>query len=181
MLEIRDLSFIHKYFIAEKQESLVFLVIGGVSVLTAIIFFFFIKNNPSFFKGAAIPLILIGLVQLIIGYTVYSRTDKQRMDIAYKMGIEPERFTKTEELPRMEKVMKNFSGYRWVEIISFIAGLVLVFLFRKQPEKIFWYGLGVTLAIQAALLFAGDTVAQKRGEAYTNELKEILQPPGQGF
>lgn len=175
-MEIRDLSFIHKYFLAEKQESFVFLIIGGVSVIAAIVFFFFIKNNPSFFKGAALPLLVIGLVQLAAGYTVYSRTDKQRMDVAYKMGMEPVRYTQSDELPRMQQVMKRFAIFRWVEILCFVGGLLLVFLLRKQPEKAFWYGLGLALAIQAAITFTADTVAERRGETYTGELLKIVGP-----
>jgi hypothetical protein len=37
MLEQRDFSFIYKYFIAEKQESLLFLIIGIVAILLAVI------------------------------------------------------------------------------------------------------------------------------------------------
>ena len=92
MFEQRDFSFIYKYFIAEKQESLLFLIVGIVAVLLAIAFWFFIKSNPSFFKGAAIPLLAIGLIQMVVGYTVYSRTDKQKKDIAYNIGIEPVSF-----------------------------------------------------------------------------------------
>ena len=76
MFEQRDFSFIYKYFIAEKQESLLFLIIGILAILLAIVFWFFIKSSPSFFKGAAIPLLAIGLIQLVVDYTVYSRTDK---------------------------------------------------------------------------------------------------------
>ena len=102
MLEQRDFSFIHKYFLAEKQESLLFLIVGIAAIALAVVFYFFIKINPSFFKGAAIPLVAIGIIQCIVGYTVYARSDRQRMDIAYNIGVEPISFTKTTELPRMK-------------------------------------------------------------------------------
>src|SRR5258705_2409282 len=111
-----DFSFIYKYFHGEKQESLLFLVVGIAAVLLAIIFWFFIKSNPSFFKGAAIPLLAIGIIQAAVGYTVYTRSDKQVKDIAYNMGMETVSYTRSVEIPRMEKVMKNFVIYRWIEI-----------------------------------------------------------------
>lgn len=174
MFEQRDFSFIYKYFIAEKQESLLFLIVGIVAVLLAVVFWFFIKSNPSFFKGAAIPLLAIGLIQLVVGYTVYSRTDKQKTDVAYNLGMEPVNYVKQTEQPRMKTVMKNFVIYRWVEIAFIITGLVLIFLFRSNPDKSFWYGFGVALAIQAIIMLGADYFAEKRGKVYTAELENII-------
>lgn len=174
MFEQRDFSFIYKYFIAEKQESLLFLIVGIVAVLLAIVFWFFIKSSPSFFKGAAIPLLAIGIIQIVVGYSVYSRTDKQKADIAYNIGMEPVAYVKQTEQPRMKTVMRNFVIYRWVEIAFIIAGLVLIFLFRSNPDKTFWYGFGVALAIQAIIMLGADYFAEKRGKVYTDELQKII-------
>ena len=173
MFEQRDFSFIYKYFIAEKQESLLFLIVGIVAVLLAVVFWFFIKSNPSFFKGAAIPLLAIGLIQVIVGYSVYSRTDKQKADIAYNIGMDPVNYVKQTELPRMKTVLKSFVIYRWLEIAFIIAGLVLIFLFRTNVDKTFWFGFGVALAIQAAIMLGADCFAEQRGKVYTNELNVI--------
>lgn len=174
MFQQRDFSFIYKYFIAEKQASLVFLIVGVVALMLAVIFWFFIKSNPNFFKGAAMPLLVIGLMQLIVGYAVYSRADKQKSGIAYNIGMEPAAYVKQTEQPRMKKVMQNFVIYRWVEIAFIITGLVLIFLFRSNPGKLFWYGFGVALAIQAAITFSGDFFAEKRGKVYIDELYKII-------
>ena len=175
MFEQRDFSFIYKYFIAEKQESLLFLIVGVVAVLLAVVCWFFIKSNPIFFKGAVIPLLAIGLIQMVVGYSVYSRTDKQKADIAYNIGMEPVNYVKQTELPRMKTVMKNFVIYRWVEIAFIITGLVLIFLFKSNPDKSFWYGFGIALAIQAILMLGADYFAEKRGKVYTNELQKIIE------
>ncbi len=174
MFEQRDFSFIYKYFTGEKQESLLFLIIGITAVLLAAVFGFFIKSNPSFFKGAAISLLAIGLVQMVVGYSVYTRTDKQKATIAYNIGIDPVSFVKQTEMPRMKTVMKNFAIYRWVEIAFIITGLVLFFVFRTNPGKTFWYGLGLALTIQAAIMLGVDYFAESRGEVYVNELHKII-------
>ena len=174
MFPQKDFSFIYKYFIAEKQESLLFLIIGIVAVLLASVFWFFIKSNPSFFKGAAIPLLAIGLIQIVVGYTVYSRTDKQQKDIAYNIGIEPVSFVKQTELPRMKKVITNFVVYRWVEIAFIITGIVLIFLFRSNPDKSFWYSFGIALAIQAIIMLGADYFAEKRALLYSKGLQEFV-------
>lgn len=173
MFQQKDLSFIYKYFIAEKQESLLFLVVGIIAILLAVTFWFFIKSNPAFFKGAAIPLIAIGLIQCVVGFTVYSRTDEQKKDIAYNIGLEPVSYVKQTELPRMQTVMKSFVVYRWVEIAFIITGLLLIFLFSSNPDRFFWYGFGVALAIQAVIMLGADFFAEKRGKVYIIELRRM--------
>jgi len=173
-----DFSFIYKYFSGEKQETLLFLIVGIAAILLAVIFWFFIKTNSSFFKGAAIPLLAIGIIQAVVGYTVYARSDKQEKDIAYNMGLETVTYTKQVELPRMEKVMNNFTIYRWVEIAFILSGIVLVFLYRSNPDRSFWYGLGITLAIQATLMLGADYFAEKRGAVYKEKLEELINGRG---
>lgn len=173
MFEQRELGFIYKYFIAEKQESLLFVILGLAAVMLGILFLVFIKSNPVFYKGAAIPLLALGIIQCVAGFTVFSRTDRQMKDVAYNMGMEPKLFANQLELPRMKKVMKSFVIYRWMEIAFIITGLVLIFLFRTNPDRAFWYGLGITFAIQAVLMLGADYFAEKRGGVYTEELKKI--------
>jgi len=175
MFEQRDFNFIYKYFIAEKQESLLFLIVGIVAIMLAIIFFIFIRSNPLFYKGAAIPLLAIGIIQCVVGFAVYARSDKQMNEVAYNIGMEPVSYTRTQELPRMETVMKNFVIYRWVEIALIVTGIVLIFLFRANPDRSFWYGLGITLAIQAFLMLGADFFAERRGGVYTEELENLVK------
>lgn len=174
MFEQRDFSFVYKYFIAEKQESLLFIIAGIIAILLAVFFWFFIKGNPSFYKGLAIPLIVLGLLQTVVGFSVYSRTDKQKADIAYNIGMEPVSFVKQTELPRMKKVMKNFVIYRWMEIVFIIAGLILIFLFRINADKSFWYGLGIALALQGVFMLGADYFAENRGKEYSKKLEESV-------
>jgi hypothetical protein len=171
-----DFSFIYKYFTAEKQESLVFIIIGIVAIILAVIFFFFIKTNTALFKGAVIPLLVLGIIQLVAGYTVYARSGKQSADIAYNIGLEPVAYATAKEIPRIETVMKNFVIYRWVEIAMAITGIVLFFYFKNNIDKKFWKGFGLTLAAMALLALAADYFAEQRGHVYVNAIKEFIKP-----
>ncbi|MFT3681844.1 MAG: hypothetical protein QM791_16345 [Ferruginibacter sp.] len=166
---------IEKYFIAEKAESLVFLCIGIGAVILAFVFFFGLKTN--FYKGGAVPLLLVGLLLGIAGFTVYKRSDKDRVSNTYAYDMNPGEL-KNKELPRMEKVMKNFVLYRYIEIALIIVGLFLFFYFRTDEAKLSWKGFGVTLAIMAAIALAADAVAEKRGHIYLNGLKEFTAHMG---
>jgi len=174
MFKQNDLSFLYKYFIAEKQGSLFFLIVGMAAVTLAVVFWLFNKSNPPFFKGIAFPLVAIGLIQIVVGYTVYSRTDKQKAAIAYYMGMDRTHYIKQTELPRMKTVMKNFVIYRWLEIAFIITGIILVVRFRLPADKAFWYGFGVALVIQSIILLGADHMAEKRGKIYTGELEQII-------
>jgi hypothetical protein len=75
----------------------------------------------------------------------------------------------------MLKVNTNFLIYRWIEIGAFIAGITIILLFRNQPGKTFWTGLGITLTIMASVLFIADFIAEKRAFHYTLKLEEFNQ------
>lgn len=157
------LEFIHQYFNAEKKESLLFIILGVLAIVGSILLFAIGKTN--FYKGMAIPFILVGLIHVVVGYTVYKKSDGQRVDISYKYGINGGNIP-AEEQQRMDVVMKNFVVYRYTEIALAIVGLGLVFVFKNNIEKSFWYGLGMALAIEALFTLGLDYFAERRGHNY---------------
>jgi hypothetical protein len=162
---------IEKYFNAEKGESLVFIAIGIVGIIAAIIFFFFIKTN--FYKGAAIPLVLVGLLLGVVGFNVYKRSDSDRIRNVYAYDANPGEL-KEKELPRMETVMKNFIIYRYTEIALALIGIGLFFYFKNNIDKEFWKGFGLTLTIMALLALSADYFAEKRGGIYIDGIKSFV-------
>ena len=155
------------YFMAEKQTALFILIVGAAALISGVLLYWL--GGKPFWKGFALPLGLIALVQLAVGYTVYSRSDSQRKDIVYKMDMNPQAIA-AEELPRMQKVMKQFVVYRSVEMVLLAAGVILFFYFRQKPTGAFWCGVGIALALQAVLMLGFDAVAEKRGAVYTHQL-----------
>lgn len=162
---------IEKYFIAEKQESVVFFLTGVIAITAAVFFVFYYKTH--FAKGMALPLVAIALIQLAVGITVYRRSDRQRTDMVYCYDLDQARM-REEEVPRMQTVIKNFATIRWVEIALAIAGLLLIFFYRQNALQQLWYGVGVGLAVQSILMLIADFFAEKRGHEYLNGLKHFL-------
>ena len=158
---------IEKYFNAEKSESGLFMTIGIAGIVLAVIFFFFLKTE--FYKGAAIPLAVIGLLLGIVGFTVYKRSDDDRKRNVYAYDMNPSEL-KEKEIPRMQTVMKNFILYRWIEIILAAAGIGLYVYFIRDIKHDFWRGLGVGLAVMALIALAADYFAEKRGKVYLHGL-----------
>ena len=163
---------IEKYFIAEKQESLLFLGIGIAALIIALLGIFVWKTQ--FWKGASIPLVVIAVLQIIVGFTVYNRSDADRVRVVYALDMNPNDL-KEKEVPRMETVNKNFVIYRYVEIALLIVGIALIVMYKNNADKQFIYGIAVALAIQAALMLGADFFAEKRALIYTAQLKERVK------
>ncbi len=160
---------IEKYFSAEKSASLLLIGIGITGIITGIIFFFFIKTN--FCKGTAIPLLIVGLLLGITGFTVYKRSDKDRLSNVYAYDMNQGQL-KEKEIPRMEMVMENFIRYRYIEIALALSGTCLFFYFKNAEANFFWKGFGAALTIMALLALSTDYFAEKRGHVYLDGLKE---------
>lgn len=163
-------TIIEKYFLAEKYESLLFIGIGILAIILAVLGWLYFKT--AFWKGASIPFLAIALLQIIVGYTVYSRSDEQRIDIVYSLDMNPDQLTKV-ELPRMEVVNQNFVIYRWVEIALALVGMGLYVYFRENAIQEFWRGFGFALFIQAILMLGADYFAEKRAHEYTVALSSF--------
>ena len=76
----------------------------------------------------------------------------------------------SEELPRMEKVIRNFGVIKKVEIGIFLVGLILAIVFWKNDLV---KGVAIGLLIQGFGLYMFDHFAESRGEVYINFLKSL--------
>lgn len=163
---------IEKYFLAEKAESWIYMAIGIAAMLVAFIAFFFLKT--SFYKGAAIPLLLIGLLLGITGFTVNKRSDEDRIRNVYALSMNPGELKKI-EMPRMKDVMQNLVIYRYVAIIFAFLGILMMLYCYNNPIYLFGKGFGMALAIMATFSFWLDYFAEKRGRIYLEQLNDFIQ------
>lgn len=154
------------YFAEEKITGIFITILGVLSLLLACIFLFVIKY--SFFKGMAIPLLTIGMMQLVAGGFIYLRTPKDIIRVENMVRLDPQKII-TQELPRMQKVMDNFIIYRLIEMCLIALGLFLFIRYYNSTQS-FWKGFGLALVIQATILLTADWVAQQRGKEYVNYL-----------
>jgi len=156
------------YFNAEKNESLLFILIGLIAIGVSIYFLIILKK--PFFNGISVPLIALAIIQLIVGTTVYNRCPKEIARLEHIIAKEKNKIAGG-EIPRMDSVMKSFVIYRWIEIIFIMAGILFIFQFRDNP---FINGIGFGLSIQSAILLTLDFFAEKRGIEYLSYLKSLI-------
>ena len=159
------------YFSAEKAESLIFVLVGIIAIIVALVGIFYLKK--PIWTGMAIPLILIALIQITVGASVYLRTDRQVKTLINMYKDLPQKYVK-EELNRMRIVNRNFDIYKYIEIALLVLGLGLIlwelFLANDKP---FWLGIGIGLALQSSIMLVADFFAETRADVYTAQLMEL--------
>lgn len=155
------------YFKAERAESLVFLAIGLLAFAAGIYFLMSVKK--PFYMGMACPLIIIALIQIFVGGTVFIRSQKDIVRVE-KIVSTNQNAIASEEIPRMEAVMKNFAIYRLVEMALAAIGLVLII---TQASGSTSKGIGMGLFIQSLLMLGADYFAEKRGLIYLDWLQKL--------
>ena len=153
------------YFVAEKQESIIFIVVG----LLATGFSLWLWMNGHRLKYMAYPLVVIALMQIVVGGTVYLRTDSQVSTLSAQLQVNPAAL-KAEETARMETVMKNFSIYKSIEMLLLIMGVGMIAFFQRHDVAA---GIGVGLILQAAFTLTLDIFAETRGADYLSVVQSI--------
>lgn len=153
------------YFSAEKQESLIFIAVG----LLAIGIGAWLWMNGHRLKSMAYPLMIIAVLQIVVGGSVYLRTDAQLSSLSAQLQANPAKL-KAEETTRMQTVMKHFSIYKVVEMVLLMAGVGLIAVLQHNDMAA---GIGVGLVLQAALTLTLDVFAEARGSGYLSAIQSI--------
>jgi hypothetical protein len=156
------------YFSDEKKESVFFVAIGFLACLISS-YYLIIKHEP-YFNGISYAFISIGLIQLVVGTSVYLKSDNDNVRVNHCIQKEPDTI-KEQEIPRMKVVMKNFVIYRWAEITLIAIGLLLLFYF---PTRTIGKGIGMGLLIQSSIMLFLDYSAEQRGKIYLNFLTSLF-------
>lgn len=156
-----------KYFYGERAESYLFLLLGLVTMGMA--FRFLISLQTSFWKGVAIPFFIVATLELIVGYSIVTRSPKDIVRVEAYLSSEPGKIQEL-EIPRMNKVMTNFRIFRSIEITLILVGLALMY---HSKEDTLWRGIGLGLFVQSGIVLCLDFFAERRGEEYLRYLIEL--------
>lgn len=153
------------YFAAEKQESVIFISVGILAIVVSI----WLWINGHRLKSMAYPLVIIGLMQMAVGSTIFFRTDSQVSALSTQLQQNPTAM-RVEESARMETVMKNFSIYKAIEMILLITGVgIIIFLQQKDVAA----GIGIGLILQSAITLTLDIFAEARSADYMSALDRV--------
>jgi hypothetical protein len=153
------------YFAAEKQESLIFIAVGLLAIGISV----WLWMNGHRLKSMAYPLVVVALMQMAVGASVYLRTGTQLSTLSAQLNANPAAL-KVEETNRMQTVLKNFSIYKAVEMVLLIVGVVMIAFLQRYDMAA---GIGVGLVLQAAFTLTLDIFAEARGADYLSAIGSI--------
>ena len=157
------------YFSAEKKSSFIFISIGSLATVLGLLGLFYFRN--PLWTGIAIPLLGIALIQLITGFGLFFRTDRQHQRLLKLMKSDPSAFLAM-ELPRMRRVNQNFKIYRNVELLLFLLGFFLALMGGIAAWGPTPLGIGIGLSMQSAIMLILDLIAEWRASLYTYKLEK---------
>lgn len=161
---------IEKYYSAEKRENFLLIVLGEMAIVLATIFFLPLKED--FYQGAGISLVLSGILVCVFKLICFSRNDLLYVDCLYNREMFPSVF-KTEELPRMKTVIKQYIISRNVTVILLLCGSFLYCYSCKGLNNDFLSGMGLTIAIMSFIVLILNLFALRRGNIYLKQLESF--------
>jgi len=159
----------HTYFHGEKWEGPVFfgvgLAAGGVGAVL-------LTRSDDIAKGAAYPVLGIGLVQLIVGAVVFLRTDAQVARLDRQLSTDEAAFKK-DESARIAGVNTEFIALAIIESALIAFGAVTAIVAAQKGCCRTLEGVGLGLSGQGAAMLVLDLFAAARARRYTDGLQRF--------
>ena len=157
-------TILQTYFGGEKSEALLIMLAGAACLAGAVLLWFWVRE--PFAKGLASGLLLMAALGLVVGGSVYFRTDAQVRELTQLQQADPATFA-AEEGPRIRQVVRSFGWYRIGYALAVLSALLLVFALGRPVH----HGLAIGLLLLAALGFTIDFYAERRAVAYADALQ----------
>src|SRR5690349_1793123 len=162
----------HDYFDGEVAGSWIWFGEGlAAAGASGAILAFYDGENEDFWRGAAIPVAVIGLAQMITGASILLRTPGWVERFDDQLDTDPATY-RSEELTRMDRINFQYELVRWVEIGLFAAGAGLLTYGLVADDQRFT-GAGIGLMAQILITFLTDLWATARADAYTEALRDF--------
>jgi hypothetical protein len=162
----------HSYFHGEKWEGPFF---AGAGVLAGGAGAFLLAQPSDLARGAAWPLLGVGLIQLAAGAVVFFRTDAQVAALDRLLLEDPARY-RNDETSRIGRVNTTFRVLIATEIAIAAGGLAAAGAGRVMGSDVV-VGIGLGLLAQGLAMLVLDAVAMERADRYTEALDAFRLPP----
>jgi hypothetical protein len=153
------------YFAAERAASVVFL--GCAAAAAAASAALVALGSP--YRAMVWPLLAAGLVQLVVGGTIFLRTPGQRARLVRLLRSNPAVY-QFEETARMVRVQRRFGLYKRIDVGLLAAGLAFASMDAYGRTL---YAIGMGLILEAGLMLALGLRAERRGKRYLRMVKSL--------
>ena len=123
---------IENYYSAFKHAHLFLIILGSISLITAIIFYFWFKTAGH--RGFAVTLFVSGLLFCTAGFGNFTSARPLSIRAAYNFDMHPELF-RAKELARTTELQKKaYSTYR-CKCCNHCAITASVLLFSQKERQ----------------------------------------------
>lgn len=157
----------YDYFAEEKKAAKIGIfgaaIIGGSAA--------YLTSQSDLAKGTGYALFGAAAAGLIVGGTVYFRTDTQLAKLDRLLESSPEEFRKHESA-RMEKVNSQFRILKIVEYSLLGGGAATVIAGVAQKADL-TTGVGIGLMLDACLFLLFDYFAEARAHVYAQRISDF--------
>ena len=141
------------YFQGERLQCIIGLILASITIVISVYLLYLQKPVFKGFAYASLPLASF-LVIICIAVIVRTPKDIERVTAFHQENSE---LIQTQELPRMQSVMKSFSIIKMVEIVVFCVGIFMaIFFWSNELVK----GIALGLVVQGLLLYLFDHFAE---------------------
>jgi|JI10StandDraft_1071094.scaffolds.fasta_scaffold67328_2 hypothetical protein len=155
------------YFGAEQAGGLLFICIGLIGLELA--YTCWRKGITAQARGGMVCLLAMAALQLVVGTTVFSQAPQAQAEVTQMVAKDRERLL-SDEVPRMQSVMRRFRLFHWLEIAALFIGALLAMAARRGSTA---RGVGMALVPQSVVMLVFDGLAEQRGQAYLTWLQSL--------
>lgn len=152
------------YFSWEKTSALFFIAIGLIGITTAL--FLWQKIGSEILRLAPYPLVIFASLSLIVGCTIFFRTDAQVSGLLSLVQLDATTYFQ-QELERITSVNQNWALYKWGELLVIAASLIVIMIF---PDKSDLLGLALASIMIAVPLLTLDIIGERNGLWYMAQI-----------
>jgi hypothetical protein len=143
-------------------------VLAGMGVAGLVAGGLLYRRDQGTSRGAAYPLLGIGVVHLAAGIYIGIASDRRIETFDREIAEDAGGFVERER-SRMKGVSTSFTMLKVAEVVLIAGGLTMVGI-GHRTDRPRLKGAGITLAIEAALTLGFDVVAAKRAMRYREGL-----------
>ena len=165
---------IENYYSAFKHAHLFLIILGSISLITAIFFYFRLKTAGH--KGFAVPLFVSALLFCTAGFGNFTSARQLSIRAAYNYDMHPELF-RAKELARITELQKRLTVLTDVNAVIIALSLLLFFYFRKKRDSDYYKGAAASLFLMGVISTAIYFIMLQSARSYGEKIERFISPP----
>ncbi len=163
-------EFISVYYNELRVLGIICIILGSLSVLFAIFFLGIIKY--SFFKGMALPLLIIGALEVTFASKIVFETENNIRRVNSELLKQPSLIDSLEKvsLNQTTQFLNSFIIFGCVAFVCFL----FIYLYFHKKQQLYWKGLLFGLMVQLVIILSLSIVLLNESNDYIYQLNNLI-------